>query len=188
MEQNQASLLLQKAAPIIMRELGPKLEPLIAEKVIIPIVKKVGPPLARRIAYPLARRACTALFNRVGSTLLNQALNPDIDNNVSADPKTATTEPKTGKFRFRFKKPSKGLKDFFPFIKAKTKSLQTPSDQVPLQNPLTNQIQFPNQQTSPATSVPPADPLNSGNPELFNENQIYLPNFNTSLPGEGDCK
>mgnify|MGYP000954296557 CR=1 FL=1 len=176
MEQNQTSLLLQKAAPIILRELGPKVEPLIAEKVIMPVIRKVGPPLAKRIAYPLARRAGKALFNRVGFPLLNQLFNPDTDKSVVPGENAPTNEKKSSKFKL--KKPGTGLRNLLQFKKSrKTPSPNQGSLQV--QNPNSDQTSLLDQQL---TQVSPVNPVINDSPELFNENQVLLPNFNTALP------
>lgn len=74
MNPSQASYLLQKVAPLVMRELGPRVGPLVAEKVGIPLAKKVGLPIARRIGIPIARKTGTLLLNKVGYPLLNKML------------------------------------------------------------------------------------------------------------------
>ncbi|NLP43140.1 MAG: hypothetical protein GX351_00770 [Peptococcaceae bacterium] len=194
MVQNQTSHLLQKAAPIIMRELGPRIEPLIAEKLITPLIQKVGPPIAKRIAYPLARRAGMALFNKVGFPLLNQLFEPD-SASVQPNENALPGENKLSKFKIgKTKGNGKSLKNIFRSRKNKTKSLQTPApDQAVPQapNPLLNQTSLPNQtpipnqqftQISPETSVPPVNPLPNDSLGLFNENQAFLPNYNTALP------
>ncbi|UWG98145.1 hypothetical protein LPY66_04895 [Dehalobacter sp. DCM] len=74
----QSSYLIQKAAPIIMRELQPyitaKISPFLTEKVGIPLAKRIGLPLAKKVGIPLARRSGTFLFNRVAYPMINNVL------------------------------------------------------------------------------------------------------------------
>ncbi|NBJ15211.1 MAG: hypothetical protein FNP40_06500 [Dehalobacter sp. 4CP] len=74
----QPSYLLQKVAPIVLRELQPyiagKVGPLVAEKIGMPIARKVGLPLAKRIGIPMARKTGTFLLNRVGYPLINKVI------------------------------------------------------------------------------------------------------------------
>lgn len=122
----QPSYLIQKAAPIIMRELQPyisaKVGPFLAAKVGMPLAKNVGLPLAKRIGVPLARRSGTFLLNRVGYPLLNKmlfkgklstllgtssAIVKTPQTNPTALPQTAITDPVPGKANQTVKK--KGL-------------------------------------------------------------------------------
>jgi hypothetical protein len=111
MDPTQASYLLQKVAPLVMRELGPRVGPYFAEKVGVPLAKKVGLPIARRIGIPIARRTGMLLFNKFGYPLINKTLfklNLDTPNSgalktVPPVPQgTAVTEkPKKNLFGFK---------------------------------------------------------------------------------------
>lgn len=99
----QPSYLIQKAAPIIMRELQPyisaKVGPFLAQKFGAPLAKNVGLPLAKKIGIPLARRSGTFLLNRVGFPLINKMLfkgnMPSLLGAPAAAGKTLLSNPNT---------------------------------------------------------------------------------------------
>lgn len=185
MDPTQTSYLLQKVAPIIIRELGPKVEPLIAEKLVMPIAKKVGPPLAKKIGMPIARRAGTVLINKLGYPLVNKVLKVNLSpsqnllTNLGAP---AKTEPAQGNIpkKAKAKKQRKSLKQLITprkTIKQNNGNQFTPSviPQIPLQAPQTPQTpqapQFP--------PFPPQAPLLNQQPVQNNEYTYF--NNNSSL-------
>jgi len=100
---SQTSWLMQKAVPLIMKEIGPqisgRLGPVIAEKVGIPLAKKVGLPIAKRIGVPIARKTGMVFLKRVGYPLANRILfnNTEIPSKVNLIPTTDSEKGKDAK-------------------------------------------------------------------------------------------
>ncbi|RNC29112.1 MAG: hypothetical protein AWM53_00761 [Candidatus Dichloromethanomonas elyunquensis] len=120
------SYLLQRVAPLVMRELGPRVGPIFAEKVGIPLAKKVGLPIAKRIGIPIARRTGMLLFNKVGYPFINKML-------FKLNLDTPQDQPATVKPAAETKKNMFDLKNLFGFKKngRKTKTLNNPAPNSP---------------------------------------------------------
>lgn len=149
MDPSQASYLLQKVGPIVMRELGPRVAPLLTEKIGIPLAKNVGLPLAKRIGIPIARKAGSLLFHKVGYPLVNKML---LKVNLgTTEPKPEEANPPEIQ-----KKERRSLRNMIPFKRNKKSS---PSSDVTntvipvVPNPV-NQAPF----QAPQTQINPANP------------------------------
>jgi hypothetical protein len=195
MNSTQTSYLLQKVAPLVMRELGPRLEPIITEKITIPIAKKIGPPLARRIGIPLARKTGTIFLNKVGYPLVQKALlkanvnlpninlnDPGTPNNVPAP--AQEPEPGQSSTAVKRKRKSLGLAKIIQSRKAKkakrnnlfspkvTNNQPIPpgrNPQIPPQAGFEPNLQAPLPNMNPGTALNSSRPV-GGNPFDFNHN------------------
>ncbi|HHV65361.1 MAG TPA: hypothetical protein GXX46_09855 [Peptococcaceae bacterium] len=185
MSANQTSYLLQKVAPLVMKELGPRLEPIITEKITIPLAKKIGLPLARKIGIPLARKTGTIFLNKVGYPLLQKALSkaninlPNSNQNASGSSNDASAqaqnpEANQSNTQVKRKRKSFGLAKIFQARKAKKSGLfsrrANPADVTPPNRP------FPviNNQPVPMGGNPQI-PAQTGSDGNF---QAPLPNMN----------
>jgi len=187
MEPTQASYLLQKVAPLVMRELGPRVGPIVAEKVGIPLAKKVGLPIARRIGIPIARKTGTILFNKFGYPLLNKMLlkvnlntpNSSLLKNAAPTP-PAANEPVKSAGGEKNRKRKRSLKEMIRPRKAKKikgKANQAaPAAPVPINQPVPQIVPQP---------VPQPQLQTPAVPNTFEENveQNFNPylNYNSSL-------
>jgi len=173
MNPTSTSYLLQKVAPLVMREIGPRVGPFVAERVGIPLAKKVGLPIARRIGIPIARKTGTLLLNRVGYPLVNKMLikvnitPPDMGNNLlkkTAPTPSVTNQPTQTPATGKSKNKTKKLKEiFFSNRRNKTKS-----------NHLINNTPTHNYSNNTLTPVPPINPV-PVNPTPINQNPAMFP-------------
>lgn len=184
MDPTQTSYLLQKVAPLVMRELGPRVGPLFAEKVGIPLAKKVGLPIARRIGIPIARKTGTLLLNKVAYPYLNKVL-------LKATPITQTVNPQSAKGTAvaKGKQKNRNLKDIIWPKKNKkatrannviTPVVPAPVNQIPSQVP----SQMPSQVPSQAPyQVPYRVPyqIPSPLPQSIEQNPSPYMNYNSNL-------
>lgn len=189
MNPTSTSYLLQKVAPLVMRELGPRVGPYFAERVGIPLARKVGLPIARRIGYPIARKAGTLLVNRVGYPLINKMLlkanitPPDLNPRKANKPTSIVKEetgnnPDNSLDLKKVKKPKKLKNMFFGNLRSKTKTKTkiTPVPAIPV-NPSIITAPNPaplNQNTTPTNYISPAQ-------EISEQDNIPYMNYNSSL-------
>lgn len=184
MNPSQTSYLLQRVAPIILRELGPRAGSVFAEKVGIPLAKKVGLPLARRIGIPIARKTGMFLFNKVGYPLINKMLlkaNITLPNNTAGtivNSVSAQTTQKAGQTAKAAKAMRKGL-NLKNLLKAKKSNKKLVKKRTPQQ--INNQItqQIPQQLNTQIPFVNP--PSLSSNTQSTEQELFSNINNNSSL-------
>lgn len=165
----QASFLVEKVVPIVMREIGPhissRITPLIAEKVGLPLAKKVGLPLAKRIGIPIARKAGSVFINKVGYPLVKKVLFKDkINSPAAGKPEAAqpgnnasTVLPVKIDPAFEQTKKHRGIKGLISAGKTKIKAPPSPNNINTMSPPLSARPVSPVSPVAPQmqTPVPP---------------------------------
>lgn len=190
MEVTQTSYLLQKVAPLVMREIGPRVGPVVAEKFGIPLAKKVGLPIARRIGIPIARKTGSILFNKFGYPFLNKMLlkvnlsTPNSSLLKNADPAVSTplesNEPSNAAAVPQPKKKKISLKEMIRPKKVKKiksrKNQAAPAVPVPVNQPSVQTV------PQPLPQVPPQIPVAPNTfEEKVQENFNPYQNYNSTL-------